>query len=98
MRIHARPVVFIGLSVLVILVCAAPARAANVGVRVGVYTDPTAPFVGGELLFHLSPQVYFKPNVEYVFRDDETFLTYNADLHYDFNTHGPYVWVGAGLA
>jgi hypothetical protein len=98
MRINARPVAALGLVTLVSLVSAAPARAANVGVRVGLYTEPTDSFVGGELLFRLSHQVFLNPNVEYIFRDGETFMTFNGDFHYDFHTHGPYVWVGAGLA
>ena len=98
MRINARLGAALSLVTLFSLVSAAPARAANVGVRVGLYTDPTDPFVGGELLFRLSHQVYLNPNVEYVFRDEETFVTFNGDFHYDFHTHGPYVWIGAGLA
>ena len=87
-----------GVAALVSLVSAAPARAADVGVRAGLYTEPTDPFVGAELLFRLSHQVYLNPNAEYVFRDSQTYMTFNGDLHYDFHTHGPYVWIGAGLA
>ena len=98
MRLISRLIATTGVAALVSLVSAAPARAANVGVRAGLYTEPTDPFVGAELLFRLSHQVYLNPNAEYVFRDSQTYMTFNGDLHYDFHTHGPYVWIGAGLA
>ena len=98
MRLISRLVSTTALAVLVSLLSAAPARAANVGVRAGLYTDPTDPFVGAELLLGLSHRVYLNPNVEYIFRDNQTYMTFNGDFHYDFETHGPYVWVGAGLA
>jgi hypothetical protein len=98
MRINPRLVATTTLAALVSTLSAAPARAANVGVRVGLYTEPTDPFVGAELLLGLSDQVYLNPNAEYIFRDNQTYMTFNGDLHYDFRTHGPYVWIGAGLA
>ena len=98
MRISPRLVATSALAALVSLCPAAPARAADVGLRVGVYTDPTDPFLGAELLVGLSRQVYLNPNVEYIFADNRTYMTFNGDFHYDFHTHGPYVWIGAGLA
>ena len=77
---------------------AAPAHAANFGVRTGFYTDAGEPFAGVELLFALGNRVYFNPNFEYVFTDDPDFMTFNLDAHYDFHTHSrAYVWAGAGL-
>ncbi len=96
---------FLGLAalvaVLVFLVPAAPARAELFGVRGGAYTDLGKPFVGVELLgrFRRDLPLYFNPNVEYVFVADDTYLTFNADFHYDFHTHGPaFLWAGGGLA
>jgi hypothetical protein len=69
------------------------------GVRTGFYTNAGKPFLGAELLVPLSHSVFLDPNVEYVFIDGQTYMTFNADFHYDFPTHGPtYVWAGAGLA
>ncbi len=69
------------------------------GLRTGVYTDAEDMFLGGEVLTPLSPHLYLNPNVEYVFMDGGTYLTFNADFHYDFRTNSPvYLWSGAGLA
>jgi hypothetical protein len=41
---------------------------------------------------------YFNPNLEWVFVEDLSYLTFNADFHYDFPTSGSsFVWAGAGL-
>jgi len=70
-----------------------------VGLRAGYYTDISDVFVGGELLTALGNATYFNPNVEYVFTDGFTFLTFNGDFHYDFPSRSPaYFWLGAGLA
>jgi hypothetical protein len=69
-----------------------------VGLRVGFYTSVEEPFVGFELLLPIGGRVYLNPNVEYVFLEDPTYLTFNADFHYDFPTRGrTYAWAGAGL-
>jgi hypothetical protein len=76
-----------------------PAAADMFGLRAGVYTKVEKPFIGAELLVPLSHSVFLDPNVEYVFADAQTYMTFNADFHYDFPTHSPtYVWAGAGLA
>ena len=84
------------------LAAAAPARAADFGVRGGVYSfkgGPDKPFAGVELLFHGGDSIYFNPNVEYVFVDNGKYWTFNFDGHWDLPTHGvPYVWIGGGLA
>lgn len=69
------------------------------GVRGGYYTKVEKPFLGVELLVGVAPRFFFNPNVEYVFVDNGTYLTFNGDFHYDFPTHGStYVWLGGGPA
>lgn len=81
---------------------APPAHAADMdfGVRAGVDVDGSDPFVGVELLMPMSHRLFFNPNVERYFRDNDRDLTsLNADMHYDFNVgHDKYAWAGAGLA
>jgi hypothetical protein len=78
---------------------AVPAHASSFGVRGGVYTERSKPFIGAEILTHAGDSLYFNPNVEYVFIDGGQFWTFNFDAHYDLPTHHtPYLWVGAGLA
>jgi len=68
------------------------------GLRGGYYTKVDAAFVGAELLVPVAHRVWFNPNVEYAFVDD-SYITFNADFHYDFPTHSSnYVWLGGGLA
>jgi len=67
------------------------------GVRFGYYFDAAKPFVGGELLVPVAHRLYFNPNVEYVFIDYGSYLTFNADFHYDFPSHSNYYWLGGGL-
>ncbi len=100
MRSMRRLLCTIGFIVLAGVGPAAPAAAHDlVGIRAGVYTKLSKPFAGFELLFPVTHSVYLNPNVEYVFIDHDTFLTINADLHYDFPTHSrAYVWAGGGLA
>jgi hypothetical protein len=80
------------------LFLAAPAPAADFGIRGGVYTEIDEPFVGLELLSHVSGPLYFNPNVEYVFVDGGKFGSLNFDAHLDLPTGTPYLWVGGGLA
>jgi hypothetical protein len=82
-----------------VLACAPPAQADLIGIRGGYYTKIEKPFAGVELLLRLGHSVYANPNVEYVFIDGTTFMTFNLDFHIDLPTHGRgYLWVGAGLA
>jgi hypothetical protein len=89
-------------AALVLAVLPTPAAAADTkfGLRGGYYTDLGDPFLGAEVLLPITQRIYFNPNFEYVFVEgDFTFLTINADFHYDFPTAGRYyVWAGAGLA
>ena len=77
---------------------ATPAAAADFGVRGGYYFDASEPFLGAEVILPVARRIYFNPNVEWVFVEDTTVLTLNADFHYDFPTRGStFVWAGAGL-
>lgn len=74
------------------------AQGSEFGLRGGIYTNSDNGFVGAELLSAISPRVYFNPNMEYVMADNATFMTFNADMHYDFHTRSRnYIWAGAGL-
>jgi hypothetical protein len=82
---------------------AGPATAQSVwdfGIRGGVYTDDSDPFVGVELLTRMgATEWFFNPNVEVVFPDRGDLITLNADFHYDLPVDAPvYVWVGGGPA
>lgn len=95
-----RPIAIVGSLLLAFVVLSpAPAAATSFGVRGGVYTHESKPFVGAELLMHAGSDFYFNPNAEYVFINDGQYWTFNFDGHWDLPTHGtPYLWVGAGLA
>ena len=68
------------------------------GLRGGYYTEAEEPFAGAELLVPLAHRLYFNPNVEYVFVSSGSYLTYNADFHYDIGvSRSTYFWVGGGL-
>jgi hypothetical protein len=67
------------------------------GVRFGYYFDAAKPFVGGELLVRMAHRLYFNPNMEIVFVDNGSYLTFNGDFHYDFPTHSAFYWLGGGL-
>ena len=81
---------------------AGSASAADIdwGVRAGVAFEGPDPLVGIEALWAFTPQLFFNPNVEMIFRDnDDETVSINADLHYDLPTGGnDFIWVGAGLA
>jgi hypothetical protein len=68
------------------------------GLRGGYYTKVEEPFVGAELLVPMAHRFYFNPNIEYVFVNSGSYLTYNADFHYDFGvSRNTFVWLGGGL-
>jgi len=82
------------------LALSSPVRADSVkfGVRVGYYSEVDEPFVGAEVLVPVARRLYFNPNLEYVFVSEGTYLTFNADFHYDFVVdRKTFVWLGAGL-
>lgn len=82
------------------LVASAGAKSGTtVGLRIGYYTDAEKAFLGGEFLTPIARSIYFNPNVEYVFADNVTYMTFNGDFHYDFPSRNPsFVWLGAGIA
>ena len=83
------------------LLAPAPAAAqVDFGVRGGFYTDASAAFLGGELLFGLTREWFINPNFEYVFVDDGDLATVNLDFHYDLPTRNDpyYLWLGGGPA
>ena len=68
------------------------------GLRAGYYSKVQEAFAGAELLVPVAHRFYFNPNFEYVFVGNGTYVTYNADFHYDFAVDRPvYVWLGGGL-
>lgn len=68
------------------------------GLRGGYYTKVEEPFVGAELLVRIAHRFYFNPNIEYVFVSSGSYVTYNADFHYDLGVDSrTYVWLGGGL-
>jgi len=74
------------------------AQGVKFGVRGGYYTDVEEPFVGAEVLVPVAHRFYFNPNVEYVFVQDGSYLTFNADFHYDFVVdRKTFLWLGGGL-
>lgn len=89
------------ITVFLICLTAFPALAGSggdFGIRGGIYTDRDDGFLGAEYNAPLSRQVFINPNVEYVFVDRGTFMTFNFDGHYDFPTRSSvYVWAGGGL-
>lgn len=88
-------------AAVVLALAAGPAAAQwDFGIRGGVYTDESDPFVGIELLTRIgASQWYFNPNLEVVFPERGDLLTANFDFHYDVPVEAPiYVWFGGGPA
>lgn len=68
------------------------------GVRGGAYFDVDEPFIGVELLFPLTSDIWFNPNVEWVFVDNADLATVNLDVHFDLPAGASYsFWIGGGL-
>ncbi|MFO7866311.1 MAG: hypothetical protein R6V02_05815 [Candidatus Aminicenantes bacterium] len=78
-----------------------PAEAQNIipGIRLGTYTDAGDLFIGGEILIPVTERIWFNPNIEYVFVENGSYITFNADGHYDiYLADSPlFLWAGAGL-
>jgi len=88
------------IALLTVLPLSAQRKSSNVtlGVRTGVYFDPTDLLLGAEILVPLASSLYLNPNIEYVLVDGGTMATFNMDGHYDLPVGGtPYLWVGGGL-
>jgi hypothetical protein len=95
-RLISRTLLVVGFA----LGSAQSARAeVDFGVRGGFYDDADAGFLGGELLMGITGPWFFNPNFEYVFVDDGSLGTLNADAHYDFPSQGNLsFWAGGGPA
>ncbi len=90
----------ITLWILYSILTVAPAHAQSwVGARLGMYADREDAFIGIELLTRVLRDMYFNPNIEYIFVEGATFFTLNFDIHYDFySTRDTSLWIGAGFA
>ena len=87
------------LTVAAAMAAAVPAPAAMFGVRAGEYTEAGEPFLGVEMNMQVRREIWFNPNLEYVFVDRGDLVTLNFDLHYDFEVDRPLMfWVGGGPA
>ena len=95
-RRRAHAVLFAGALLLASSITSA--GAADFGVRGGYYFDAGQPFLGAEYITPVARRIYFNPNFEWVFVENGSYSTLNADFHYDFPTRGSnFVWAGAGL-
>jgi hypothetical protein len=90
------------LAIVGLMMFAAPAegqRNIDWGVRGGVWFDETDAFVGVEAITPLTDKIFFNPNVEVIFRDQDEDIAINADAHYDFDAGTDrFIWAGAGVA
>jgi hypothetical protein len=95
-RVSATTAAF--LAVLAFLASTVAADDVKFGARVGYYTDVDKAFVGAEVLAPVARHFYFNPNFEYVFVDNGSYWTLNADFHYDFAMdRKSFLWLGGGL-
>jgi len=97
-RVHACVVSAAVLAGSFLLAPPASADELMFGLRGGYYTKVEEPFLGAELLVPVAHRLYFNPNVEYVFVENGSYVTYNADFHYDFAVdRKSFFWLGGGL-
>ncbi len=86
-------------TIFLALLCLPAQGATSFGARFGVYTNVGKLFLGGELNMPVAPQIYFNPNLEFVFVSSGSYFSVNFDFHYDFAVSRPVkVWAGGGLA
>ena len=77
---------------------AGPARAGDVSLRAGAYSDLDAPFLGIEYRAPVQGRLYVAPNFELVLPSTGSYYSFSADLHYVFRAQGRLQpWLGAGL-
>lgn len=68
------------------------------GFRMGVYTDGSDLFLGGDYLTPINNDIDFNPNIEYIFIDGGNFLSFNFDAIYNFpRNRNLFIWAGGGL-
>ena len=88
----------LGLVAAAVVLSAVEARAGDVSLRAGAYTDVDAAFVGIEYRAPVQGRLYVAPNFELVFPSEGSYFSFNADMHYVFAAQGKLSpWLGAGL-
>jgi hypothetical protein len=97
---HFRPRVIVWVVTLVVLACAAPARAQSAGVRVGASVEPDQFYFGGHIeTDRIVDELRFRPNVEIGVGHDLTLTALNFELAYHFpRRSGWNVYAGGGPA
>jgi hypothetical protein len=76
---------------------AVEARAGDVSLRAGAYTDVDSAVVGIEYRAPVQGRLYVAPNFELTFPDEGSYFSFNADMHYVFPAQGKLSpWLGAG--
>ena len=92
------PARFVLAAVAALLVTASEARAGDVSLRAGAYTDADAFFLGIEYRTPVEGRWHAAPNFELVIPDEGSYFSASADLHYVFPPEGRLrPWLGAGL-
>jgi hypothetical protein len=77
---------------------AGPARAGDVSLRAGAYTDVDAVFLGIEYRAPVQGRLFVAPNFELALPSTGSYYSFSADLHYLFRAQGRLQpWLGAGL-
>lgn len=99
--ITKKPLQLLGIVILLstsFIILPTESKAAYWGVRAGSYTDMDDFFIGGEFLSKMNRDFYFNPNIEYVFVEKATYITFNFDLRYNLITNrSSYLWCGGGI-
>lgn len=81
-----------------VALAAVEARAGDVSLRAGAYTDVDSAFVGIEYRAILQGRLAVAPNFELVLPSEGSYFSFNADLHYLFAAQGKLSpWLGGGL-
>src|SRR5512133_676761 len=75
-------------GVVALLCLAGEARAGDVSLRAGGYTDENAFFLGIEYRTAVEGRWYAAPNFELAFPDEGSYFSANVDFHYLFTPHG----------
>ena len=88
----------LGLVAACLVLSAVEARAGELSLRAGAYTDVDKFFVGIEYRTPVQGRLYVAPNFELVIPGEGSYFSFNADLHYVFPAQGKLSpWLGGGL-
>jgi hypothetical protein len=88
----------LGLAAACVVLAAVEARAGDVSLRAGAYTDVNSVFVGIEYRTPVQGRLYIAPNFELAIPGEGSYFSFNADLHYVFPAQGKLSpWLGGGL-